>query len=317
MAQAATDFPLVSVVTPSWNQGKFIEETIRSVLDQDYPNIEYLVIDGGSTDETLDVIKQYADRIAFWVSEPDGGQAAAINKGWSRSTGQILAFLNSDDCYKPGAIRKAVDAFRAHPDAALVYGQAQWVAADGSPLRTTNIHVDGQDLLDRPYQGIPQPAVFLKRTVIERVGALDPSFQFALDGEFFVRAIGNYRAVTLPDVLATMRLHPESKSVSAALGFIPEVFRWAEKVIANPSAYPRYSVRPEDVRAGANISAARYQNIGGAHITALKHLWRSARLSPKYRQQILLRELPRVTAHLLLGSSWYERIANRVAALRS
>jgi hypothetical protein len=311
------DLPLVSIVTPSWNQGPFLEETIRSVLDQDYPRIEYIVIDGGSTDSSAEILHAYADRLAFWISEPDGGQADAVNKGWSRSTGDILAFLNSDDCYFPGAIRRIVDAFRAHPEAGVVYGQAQWVTADGHPIRATNIHKHGQDALDRMCQGgIPQPAAFVRRTVVERVGPLDPSFHFALDGEFFLRAIGNYPSFSIPDVIATMRLHGASKSVATSAGFIPELLRIAEKVTAHPELYPRYVVRPQDVRASAHLGIARYQNAGGKHVLALGQLWQSARLSRKYHRRILFYDLPRVAAHTLLRDKLYRELGAHAASLR-
>ena len=115
--------PTVSIVTPSFNQGRFIRETIESVLSQDYPAIEYMVIDGGSTDETVSILKSYGNRI-FWISEPDSGQSDAINKGWKRATGEILTWLNSDDVYLPGAIAKAADYLQRHPNVGVVYGDA-------------------------------------------------------------------------------------------------------------------------------------------------------------------------------------------------
>ncbi|MEW5926325.1 MAG: glycosyltransferase family 2 protein [Gemmatimonadota bacterium] len=298
--------PLVSVVTPSFNQAPFLEETMRSVLDQDYPRIEYIVVDGGSTDGSVDIIRRYADRLAYWVSEKDRGQADAINKGWSRVTGDIVAFLNSDDYYLPGAIPRVVEAFRQRPDAGVVYGQAQWVSETGVPEQVSRVYVDGQEMLDT-FPGLPQPATFVRRAVLEKVGLLDPSFHFALDGEFFVRAVGNFPAVPLPDVLACMRLHGAAKSVSAGLGFAPEVLRIAEKVIADPARYPRYRVVPDDVRAGAHVVSAKFTYMGGHFREALGHLRKSAALSPKYRGQILRHELPRLLVRGLLGKDAYAR----------
>ena len=125
--------PLVTVVTPSFNQGRFIRETIESVLSQDYPNLEYMVIDGGSTDDTLSILKSYQDRFA-WVSEPDRGQAHAINKGWRCAKGEILAWLNSDDIYQPGAIRTAVEYFIHNQQVGMVYGEAYHVDESGQPI---------------------------------------------------------------------------------------------------------------------------------------------------------------------------------------
>ncbi len=127
-----SSLPRVSIVTPSFNQAAFLEETIQSVLSQDYPNLEYIIIDGGSTDGSVEIIKKYADKLAYWVSEKDTGQADAINKGLIRVTGEIVAWLNSDDIYLPGTIRAAVEALQAHPDCGLVYGDVLSVDAKGS-----------------------------------------------------------------------------------------------------------------------------------------------------------------------------------------
>ncbi|WP_322508462.1 glycosyltransferase family 2 protein, partial [Anaerolinea sp.] len=122
---------LVNIVTPSFNQARFLEETMLSVLHQDYPHIEYIVVDGGSTDGSVDIIRRYADRLAWWVSEPDRGQTDAINKGFAHAHGEILAWLNSDDTYQPGAVRAAVEALEKHPEAAMVYGDAHYIDENG------------------------------------------------------------------------------------------------------------------------------------------------------------------------------------------
>lgn len=304
--------PLVSVVIPSYNQAQFLEETIRSVLEQDYPNLEVMVIDGGSTDESAAVIKRYADRLAYWVSEKDKGQADAINKGWARVTGDIVTFLNSDDFYYPGTVRKVVDTFEANPDAGLVYGMANFIDAGGAVIsRTQHPDLDGQLFLDE-MAGLPQPATFMRRAVIDKVGVLDPSFHFALDGEFFMRAVGNFRAVRLTDVLATMRVHPASKSVGAGLGFAPEILRVAEKVIDRPSSYPRFEVKPEKVRAAAHYSAARFEMLAGNFRQAAKSLFTSASLSRTVWPTIAGRMAPRLALRALLGKETYLRVGSWV-----
>jgi glycosyltransferase involved in cell wall biosynthesis len=133
-----SSYPLVTIVTPSYNQANFLEETIQSVLSQDYPNLEYIIIDGGSTDSSVDLIRKYEDRLAGWISEEDSGQAEAINKGFERATGEIVAWINSDDYYLPGAIRSAVEALEAHPECGFVYGDAVSINGAGEPFNVMN-----------------------------------------------------------------------------------------------------------------------------------------------------------------------------------
>lgn len=298
-----------SIVTPSFNQGAYIEETMRSVLDQQgVGEIEYLVADGGSTDGSLDIIRRYADRLAWWVSEPDGGQSHAINKGWQRVTGDYVAFLNSDDTYFPGALARVAAVFEAHPDVGVVYGQAQWVTESGTPESKTAVFVDGQIVLDRVV-GLPQPAAFVRREVIERVGLLDPSFHFALDGEFYIRAIGSFRAVALPDVLASMRLHADAKSVATSTGFAPEVVRLVEKVIASPENYPRYRVDPGRLRATAHVVASRFYFINGDFRGALSSYAKALRADRGSWRRIATEEAPRFAARAVLGRRLYGRLS--------
>ena len=303
------ELPLVSIVTPSYNQAQFLEETILSVLNQNYPQLEYIIIDGGSTDGSVEIIRRYADRLAYWVSEPDKGQADAINKGWSRVTGDIVAFLNSDDYYRPGAISAVCEVFRQRPEVGIVWGQAEWVTEHGKPLRPTHTFVDSQQMVER-FEGLPQPATFVRKEVIDKVGKLDPTFHFALDGEFFIRAMANFDSQALPQIIACMRLHGAAKSVAAGLGFAPEVIRIANKIVANPQAYPKYRVAPDTVLAGAYLVAARFLFMGGAYREAFHHLKTAVGLSNHYHRQILLREVPRFFARIMLGKRLYTRASS-------
>lgn len=310
-----TPTPLVSVVTPSYNQAAFLEETMRSVLEQDYPAIEYIVIDGGSTDGSVEIIRRYADRLAYWVSEPDRGQADAINKGWARCTGEIIAFLNSDDYYLPGAIRTVVRAFQENPDAGMVCGQARWITDTGVPVQTSRFYIDAEQegwaLLDLENQtSVPQPAAFVRRSAVEKVGMLDPSFHFSLDGEFFIRILGNFRAITIPELIATMRLQEASKSVALGKRFAPEILRMAEKIIASPERYPRSEINPEQLRAAAHILSARSLYVNGAYREAVAHLGRSALHSRVYWPLIARRELPRLLFRMLAGHNLYSRVSS-------
>lgn len=217
-------WPKISIVTPSYNQGRFIEETIRSVLLQGYPDLEYIIIDGGSTDKTVEIIQKYEPWITFWTSEPDGGQTNAINKGFKRSTGAIVAWLNSDDLYTAGALRTAATVFAEQPRSAVVYGEIDTVDADTSILshiksRKFNL----EDLYRSDY--LPQPASFISAEAIKKIGFLDERFHYAMDYDLWVR-LGQKGAVMqyIPKTLAWFRLHGSSKSVSQREAFWPEEF---------------------------------------------------------------------------------------------
>jgi glycosyltransferase involved in cell wall biosynthesis len=209
------DWPLLSIVTPSYNQGPFLEAAIRSVLDQDYPRLEYLVIDGGSTDGSVDIIHNYADRLAWWVSERDRGQASAVNRGLARATGDIIGWLNSDDVYLPGCFDAVVDAFRRNPSVDVVYGDFDYIDRDGNLLlHKKEIPIDLSIMLfGRSH--VCQPTVFLRRSVIECVGPLDERLHYSLDWDWFWRigtAGHTFHQVRRP--LAGYRWQADSKSVS-------------------------------------------------------------------------------------------------------
>ncbi len=212
---ALPDAPLVSIVTPSYNQAEFIEATIRSVLLQDHAPLEYIVVDGGSTDGTLDILRRYAAWLT-WTSEPDGGQAEAINKGLRRARGEVLAYLNSDDLYLPGAIARAVSCLRGQPQAGLVYGDCDVIDEAGRTVGRLRAPGPAQSLSRMIARGeyIPQPAAFWRRAVVERAGLFDESLHLALDYDFFIRAGRVMPVAYLPQPLAAFRLHGGSKTVS-------------------------------------------------------------------------------------------------------
>jgi hypothetical protein len=212
---------LVSIVTPSYNQGRYIGETVRSVLSQDYPRIEYIVVDGGSTDATAEILRQYQGRLA-WISEKDRGQADAINKGFRRASGEILGWLNSDDAYLPGAVSKAVKYLRARPDVGLVYGEAHYIDAAGRILgRYPSEPLDLQRLAEVCF--ICQPAVFFRAEVFRRVGPLDVRLQYCLDYDYWIRAARQFPMEHLGEYLANSRLHAEAKTVSRRADVYAEI----------------------------------------------------------------------------------------------
>lgn len=221
--------PLVSIVTPSYNQGAYVRETIESVLSQDYPNIEYWLIDGGSTDETLSVVRDYESDPRFhWVSERDRGQADAVNKGWSRCRGKILGWLNSDDTYLPGAIRTQAHALLDNPHIGLVYGDVVYTdthGRHGQLYRTRNF----QRRRFLHVSALGQPSVFVRRSLVERHGPLDINLHFALDFELFVRYMWETDFLRVPHTIATYRLYPAAKTLASYRQSISEAVAVARR----------------------------------------------------------------------------------------
>jgi glycosyltransferase involved in cell wall biosynthesis len=217
--------PFVTIVTPSYNQAPFLEATIRSVLEQDYSHIEYIIIDGGSTDGSLEIIKKYADRLAFWSSEKDRGQTDAINKGFARATGEVLAWINSDDTYEPGTVREAVDEMQAHPEMGMIYGDANFIDDHGRVIGRFPAAQTDYLRLRRGYVHIPQQATFFRRDLWQQVGPLDPSFFFAMDYDLWVRIAKIAPLLYIPRAWANFRLHGDSKTMAANDRCWPEMIR--------------------------------------------------------------------------------------------
>ena len=178
---------LVSIITPSYNQAVFLERTILSVLNQTYPDIEYIIIDGGSQDDSVNVIHKYQDKLKGWVSEKDQGQTDAINKGFAMANGDILAWINSDDTYEPDAIKLAVEYLDAHPEVGLVYGDTKFINEKDEVIGTFPAAQTNYAKLRQGYVHIPQQAAFFRASLWKQVAPLDPSFYFAMDYDLWVR----------------------------------------------------------------------------------------------------------------------------------
>jgi glycosyltransferase involved in cell wall biosynthesis len=216
----------ISIITPSYNQGRFIERTIQSVLDQDLGgrSLEYVVVDGGSQDETLDVLRRYGQRL-HWRSEPDRGQADAVNKGLRSTDSDIIGWLNSDDIYYPGAVAAACDFLEAHPAVDVVYGDAELIDEHSSVLGAYPTEPFEPRRLEQ-ICFLCQPAVFFRRRVVERFGGLDDRLHIALDYEYWLRlALGGATFAQLPRVLAGWRLYPGIKSYARRLELHVEINR--------------------------------------------------------------------------------------------
>ena len=204
-------WPRVSVVTPSYNQGKFIEETMRSVLLQGYPNLEYIVIDGGSTDQSVELIKRYEPWLAYWVSEPDRGQSHAINKGFRRASGDIIAYLNSDELYLPGAIQQAVQFLSQDEEVGIVYGDCRVIDKESQTIFLGR----GRDFdlfVELCWNFVQQPSVFMRRKLLDLVGYFDEELHYAMDVDYWLRAAMKVKFSYLPIELAAFRITEGSKT---------------------------------------------------------------------------------------------------------
>ncbi len=268
------DQPRVTIVTPSYNQAAFLEQTIQSVLDQGYPNLEYFVVDGGSTDGSKEIIEKYADRIDWWVSETDMGQAEAINKGFARATGDYIAWLNSDDLYQPGVIEAAVKVLEANPEACLVYGDVVSIDENGQPF---NIMAYGdwqlKDLM--VFNIIGQPGVFMRRSALQKAGHLDLSYRFLLDHHLWLRVAQYGPMIHVPELYASARMHPGAKNVALARGFGQEAYQLAAWMPYQPALAALYKKNRRKIWAGANRMNARYLLDGGEPGKALRAYFRS------------------------------------------
>ena len=212
----------VSIVTPSFNQGRFIEATIQSVLDQDYPRIEHIVVDGCSTDDTIEILHRYPH--LRWVSEPDEGQADALNKGFAMATGDIFAWLNADDLYLARAVSTAVQALQ-ESGADLIHGGWRQIDERGDTIRdVAPVPFDLRRQLEE-RNAVAQPGAFFTRTAFEAVGGLDVRYRYAMDYELWLKLGERFQVRHVERVLAAYRYHPESKTVAEPAGFSPETIR--------------------------------------------------------------------------------------------
>lgn len=268
-----SDFPLVSIITPSFNQAAFLEKAMESVLSQSFPNLEYWVIDGKSSDGSIEIIRKYEDRLTGWISERDSGQADGINKGFQRAKGEIVAWLNSDDIYRPGAIASAVAALQQHPQAGLVFSDVDSIDADGNVF---NVMTYGdwslEDLMT--FHIIGQPGVFMRRSVLEKVGQLDPSYKYLLDHHLWLRMglISEIKYIQ-GQTFAAARIHPAAKNVAQAKGFGAEAYQLVDWMLTDPAFAIRVQGIEKKIQAGAHRFNAFYLLDAGEPKQALKAYW--------------------------------------------
>lgn len=305
--------PLVSIVTPSLNQVSFLEEAMRSVLEQDYPNLEYILIDGGSNDGSLEIIERYRHRLAFFRSEADQGQAEAINKGLAQARGEIVAWLNSDDVYLPGAVQQAVEALRAHPEAGAVYADGVMVDRDLTVLdRHVYRPVTVLDLLC--FEVILQPTVFLRRSVLEHVGFLDPAYHLILDHELWVRVAARYPFHHVRGFWALERTHAEAKTITQSAAFVQEAERLIAWAAASPDLGDLVGKQRRRIAAGLDVFAARRLIDAGRHGEGFRCILRALGLHPATVLRYWYKAVQAGLSTLGLAGlfEWYRRTRRRL-----
>lgn len=267
--------PKVSMVTPSYNQAQFLEETIRSVLLQGYPNLEYIIMDGGSTDGSVEIIQKYAPWLAYWVSEKDGGQADAVNKGWQIATGDAVTWLNSDDVLMSGCLETVVSALYGSEPAELVYGNVYAINADSQVLYLIRgAPFVSADILVRAHNPIPQQGFLLKRSLLERIGWLDPELHFCMDFDYWCRAaLHNVQAVYVDTGLAYFRQHACAKTSTQYKIRISNRERIFEKVFSDPHLSPLYQQQRETARNYVLLQAAYIAYKAGDVAVTRRYAW--------------------------------------------
>ena len=253
------DSPLVSIVTPTYNQASFLRDTIESVLEQDYPKVEHIIFDDGSTDATPEILSSYTGRVA-WERQPNMGQTPTINKGWERCSGEILTWLNSDDTFVPGALQKAVELFRQRPDVGILFGDTLFTEEDGTPIERSESRGEFsyEEFVVECENPIAQPSAFIRRSVIDDVGLLDPHYYYFMDWDFWLRAGARHRIEYVPELFSTYRLHSESKTVAQAGRAAPELERMYQKYFSLDYVPPEIHRRKKQALANMYFTSGGY-----------------------------------------------------------
>lgn len=236
-------WPKISVITPSYNQAEFLEATLQSVVRQQYPNVEHIVIDGGSTDGSVEVIRRYEDKLAYWISERDQGQTDALVKGFNKATGDILCWLNSDDLFEPWTLHEVTCFFEDNPTARAVYGDSTWIDLKGKVIRPKKEHHFNRFIWLYDHDYLPQPSTFWRAELYEKVGGLDRTFDLAMDSDLWIRFadVVDFYHVRRP--WSKMRFYPEQKTQRLHLESNKEALTIRNRYLGREPMYSRHAKR--------------------------------------------------------------------------
>lgn len=285
MPRDGAPWPKVSLVTPSYNQGQFIEETIRSVLLQGYPNLEYIVMDGGSSDESVEIIRKYEPWLTCWVSERDSGQADAINKGWQCATGEFLGWINSDDVLVPGGIATTIDYFTRNPEVGYVYGDLEIIDAESNVIGTQTYEDFVLAEIVQQAGWISQPGNLMRRSVFDQVGLLDVSLHFQMDLDYWLRAALICQFGYLRQPLARFRRHADAKTSNKTYLAANDIMTVYRKFFTRTNLPVELRNNQALAWANAHLYAARMLYASDRFADAWADIWQAIQTEPRILQQ--------------------------------
>jgi len=278
--ESKNSLPLVSIVTPSFNQAQFIEQAIQCVLSQDYPNIEHIVVDGASTDETVAILRKYDDKI-HWISEPDNGQSEALNKGFQLAEGDIIGWLNADDLYMPYTVSLAVDYLQKYPEVSLVHGAGQYIDENGRVIMSRRGGDFGLEKLIG-INTIMSIATFFRREIFDSVGFLNEDLHYVMDWEYWIRiAMAGLKLKHIPDpVMALSREHSNAKTIQVKERFWQERFKVFETLFNSPDLPKDIKRLEKRAYSGVYASSAYFYLRYGQFGKSFSALQKSLKLYP-------------------------------------